>query len=75
MTSAVARPRQATEGRATGGPAGGCIRPKWLDLGVDFDTLAKAGSINGQRRHDNPGRKTTAWSTSAKFFMAFSQDE
>ena len=31
----------------TGGPAGGCIPAKWLDLRIDYDTLAKAGSIMG----------------------------
>ena len=31
----------------TGGPSGGCIPEKFLDLGVDFDELAKVGSIMG----------------------------
>ncbi len=29
----------------TGGPGGGCIPEKFLDLGMDFDELAKVGSI------------------------------
>ena len=29
----------------TGGPSGGCIPEKFLDLGVDFDELTKVGSI------------------------------
>ncbi len=31
----------------TGGPSGGCIPEKLLDLGVDFDQLSKAGSMMG----------------------------
>ncbi len=31
----------------TGGPSGGCIPEKFLDLGVDFDELAKVGSMMG----------------------------
>ncbi|MFC2156012.1 NADH-ubiquinone oxidoreductase-F iron-sulfur binding region domain-containing protein [Acidobacteriota bacterium] len=31
----------------TGGPSGGCIPEKLLDLKVDFDELAKAGSMMG----------------------------
>ncbi|MDY6972486.1 MAG: NADH-ubiquinone oxidoreductase-F iron-sulfur binding region domain-containing protein [Thermodesulfobacteriota bacterium] len=31
----------------TGGPSGGCIPERFLDLGVDFDELAEVGSIMG----------------------------
>lgn len=31
----------------TGGPSGGCIPEKFLDFGVDFDELTKAGSMMG----------------------------
>lgn len=31
----------------TGGPSGGCIPERFLDLGVDFDELSKLGSIMG----------------------------
>jgi NADH:ubiquinone oxidoreductase subunit F (NADH-binding)/(2Fe-2S) ferredoxin len=31
----------------TGGPSGGCIPEQYLDLGVDFDELAKVGSMMG----------------------------
>ena len=31
----------------TGGPSGGCIPEELLDLPVDFDELAKAGSMMG----------------------------
>jgi NADH-quinone oxidoreductase subunit F len=31
----------------TGGPSGGCIPEQYLDMGVDFDELAKVGAIMG----------------------------
>jgi NADH:ubiquinone oxidoreductase subunit F (NADH-binding)/(2Fe-2S) ferredoxin/NAD-dependent dihydropyrimidine dehydrogenase PreA subunit len=31
----------------TGGPSGGCIPEQFLDMGVDFDELAKVGAIMG----------------------------
>jgi NADH:ubiquinone oxidoreductase subunit F (NADH-binding)/(2Fe-2S) ferredoxin/Pyruvate/2-oxoacid:ferredoxin oxidoreductase delta subunit len=58
----------------TGGPAGGCIPAKWTDLAVDFDTLAKAGSIMG-----SGGMiildEDDCMVDIAKYFMTFSQDE
>jgi NADH:ubiquinone oxidoreductase subunit F (NADH-binding)/(2Fe-2S) ferredoxin/NAD-dependent dihydropyrimidine dehydrogenase PreA subunit len=58
----------------TGGPAGGCIPAKWLDLAVDYDTLMKAGSIMG-----SGGMiildEDDCMVDIAKFFMTFSQDE
>ena len=58
----------------TGGPAGGCIPAKWADLAVDFDTLAKAGSIMG-----SGGMiildEDDCMVDIAKYFMTFSQDE
>ena len=58
----------------TGGPAGGCIPAKWIDLAVDYDTLAKAGSIMG-----SGGMivldEDDCMVDIAKFFMTFSQDE
>jgi NADH:ubiquinone oxidoreductase subunit F (NADH-binding)/(2Fe-2S) ferredoxin len=58
----------------TGGPAGGCIPAKWVDLAVDFDSLAKAGSIMG-----SGGMiildEDDCMVDIAKFFMTFSQDE
>ena len=58
----------------TGGPAGGCIPAAWLDTPVDFDTLAKAGSIMG-----SGGMivldETDCMVDIAQYFMAFSQDE
>lgn len=58
----------------TGGPAGGCIPAKWLDLGVDFDTLNQAGSIMG-----SGGMivldEDDCMVDIAKFYLSFSQDE
>jgi len=58
----------------TGGPAGGCLPAKWLDLAVDFDSLAQAGSIMG-----SGGMivldEDDCMVDIAKFFMTFSQDE
>jgi NADH:ubiquinone oxidoreductase subunit F (NADH-binding)/(2Fe-2S) ferredoxin/NAD-dependent dihydropyrimidine dehydrogenase PreA subunit len=58
----------------TGGPAGGCIPAKWIDTKVDYDTLAKAGSIMG-----SGGMivldEDDCMVDIAKFFLTFSQDE
>jgi NADH:ubiquinone oxidoreductase subunit F (NADH-binding)/(2Fe-2S) ferredoxin/NAD-dependent dihydropyrimidine dehydrogenase PreA subunit len=58
----------------TGGPAGGCIPAKDLDLEIDFETLGKAGSIMG-----SGGMilldEDDCMVDIAKFYTAFSQDE
>jgi NADH-quinone oxidoreductase subunit F len=58
----------------TGGPAGGCIPAKMLDLRADFDSLAKAGSIMG-----SGGMivldEDDCMVDIAQYFTAFSQDE
>jgi NADH:ubiquinone oxidoreductase subunit F (NADH-binding)/(2Fe-2S) ferredoxin/NAD-dependent dihydropyrimidine dehydrogenase PreA subunit len=58
----------------TGGPAGGCIPAKWLDLRIDYDTLAKAGSIMG-----SGGMivldEDDCMVDIAKFLVKFSEDE
>jgi NADH:ubiquinone oxidoreductase subunit F (NADH-binding)/(2Fe-2S) ferredoxin/NAD-dependent dihydropyrimidine dehydrogenase PreA subunit len=65
------RPLKAIQ---TGGPAGGCIPAKWIDLEIDYDTLTKAGSIMG-----SGGMiildEADCMVDIAKFFMTFSQDE
>lgn len=58
----------------TGGPSGGCIPTEHLDLPVDYESLAKVGSIMGS------GGLIVMDSTSkmvevAKFFMQFCMDE
>jgi ferredoxin len=54
--------------------AGGCIPEKWFDLRIDYDTLAKAGSIMG-----SGGMivldETDCMVDIAKFFVKFSEDE
>lgn len=58
----------------TGGPSGGCI-PSWMiDLEVDYESLAKAGSIMG-----SGGMvildETDCMVSIAKFFLEFTQKE
>ncbi|NWF75721.1 MAG: CBS domain-containing protein [Nitrospirae bacterium] len=58
----------------TGGPSGGCIPEKYLDLPVDFDSLNKVGSIMGSggmvvMDEDN------CMVDVAKFFLSFTQSE
>jgi len=58
----------------TGGPSGGCIPEQHLDLPVDFDSLAKVGSIMGSggmvvMDDDN------CMVDVAKFFLSFTQAE
>ena len=58
----------------TGGPAGGCIPARMLDLPIDFDTLAQAGSIMG-----SGGMivldEADCMVDIARFFVKFSEDE
>jgi bidirectional [NiFe] hydrogenase diaphorase subunit len=58
----------------TGGPSGGCIPKEFLDLPVDYESLATVGSIMGS------GGMIVMDSTSnmvevAKYFMEFCKDE
>ncbi|HTR80505.1 MAG TPA: NuoF family protein [Bacteroidota bacterium] len=58
----------------TGGPSGGCIPKEFLDLPVDYESLATVGSIMGS------GGLIVMDSTSnmvevAKYFMEFCKDE
>jgi NADH-quinone oxidoreductase subunit F/NADP-reducing hydrogenase subunit HndC len=58
----------------TGGPSGGCIPEQYLDLPVDYDSLAKVGSIMGSGGmvvldEDN------CMVDIAKFFLSFTQAE
>ncbi|MBI5663626.1 MAG: NADH-quinone oxidoreductase subunit NuoF [Nitrospirae bacterium] len=58
----------------TGGPSGGCIPAKHLDLPVDFDSLASVGSMMGSGSMvvvDD----TTCMVDLAKFFISFTQHE
>jgi bidirectional [NiFe] hydrogenase diaphorase subunit len=58
----------------TGGPSGGCIPAEFLDTPVDFESLAKLGSIMGSGGMvvmDD----TTNMVEIAKFYMEFCKDE
>lgn len=58
----------------TGGPAGGCIPLEKIDTPVDYDTLLNVGSIMGSGGMIVMD-ETKCMVDTAKFFMAFSQDE
>ena len=58
----------------TGGPSGGCIPAQYLDLPVDYESLATVGSIMGSGGlivMDSTSRMVDV----ARFFMEFSVDE
>jgi NADH-quinone oxidoreductase subunit F/NADP-reducing hydrogenase subunit HndC len=58
----------------TGGPSGGCIPEKFLDLPVDFDSLRKVGSIMGSGGMVVMDEDDCMVDV-AKFFLSFTQAE
>ncbi|UCD48615.1 MAG: NADH-quinone oxidoreductase subunit NuoF [Phycisphaerales bacterium] len=58
----------------TGGPSGGCLPEEYLDTPIDYDSLAKAGSIMG-----SGGMividEDSCMVDIAKFFLEFTQNE
>ena len=58
----------------TGGPSGGCIPEQFLDLGVDFDELAKVGSIMGSGGMIVMDQDTCMVDL-ARYFLDFLKDE
>jgi NADH:ubiquinone oxidoreductase subunit F (NADH-binding)/Pyruvate/2-oxoacid:ferredoxin oxidoreductase delta subunit len=62
------------KGIQTGGPSGGCIPAKMFDLKVDYDSLAKAGSIMGSGGMIVMDENTCMVDV-AKYFMNFLKDE
>ncbi|MEJ2181928.1 MAG: NADH-quinone oxidoreductase subunit NuoF [Nitrospirota bacterium] len=58
----------------TGGPSGGCIPEKYLDMPVDFDSLWKAGSMMGSGGMVVMD-ETTCMVDVAKYFLSFTQSE
>jgi NADH:ubiquinone oxidoreductase subunit F (NADH-binding)/(2Fe-2S) ferredoxin len=58
----------------TGGPSGGCLPEEYLDTPIDYESLAKAGSIMG-----SGGMividEDSCMVDIAKFFLEFTQDE
>jgi NADH-quinone oxidoreductase subunit F len=58
----------------TGGPSGGCLPVEQFDLPVDFDTLAKAGSMVGSGGMVVMDERTCMVDV-AGYFLRFLQDE
>ncbi len=58
----------------TGGPSGGCIPAEQLDLPIDYDTLAKAGSIMGSGGMIIMDEETCMVDV-ARYFLNFTQEE
>jgi ferredoxin len=58
----------------TGGPSGGCLPESLLDTPVDFETLAKVGSIMGSGGMVVVD-KDTCMVDIARYFIAFCRDE
>ncbi|MEW5692622.1 MAG: NADH-quinone oxidoreductase subunit NuoF [Candidatus Hydrogenedentota bacterium] len=58
----------------TGGPSGGCIPEKMLDLQIDYESLLQAGSIMGSGGMIVMDEKTCMVDI-AKYFLKFLQDE
>jgi bidirectional [NiFe] hydrogenase diaphorase subunit len=58
----------------TGGPSGGCIPEQFLDMPVDYDSLAKVGSIMGSGGMIIMD-ETSCMVDVAKYFMEFCMSE
>jgi Na+-translocating ferredoxin:NAD+ oxidoreductase RNF subunit RnfB len=58
----------------TGGPSGGCIPEQKLNLPIDYDTLAKAGSIMGSGGMIVMDEDTCMVDV-ARYFLNFTQEE
>ena len=58
----------------TGGPSGGCIPADMMDLPIDYDTLAQAGSIMGSGGMIVMDEDTCMVDV-ARYFLRFTQDE
>ncbi|HAR63801.1 MAG: NADH-quinone oxidoreductase subunit F [Candidatus Margulisiibacteriota bacterium] len=58
----------------TGGPSGGCLPSQYLDTPIDYDSLAKAGSIMGSGGMIVMDDSTCMVDV-AKYFLDFTQNE
>ncbi|UCD62752.1 MAG: FAD-dependent oxidoreductase, partial [Candidatus Zixiibacteriota bacterium] len=58
----------------TGGPSGGCIPARMFDIPIDYDSLAKAGSIMGSGGMIVMDEDTCMVDV-ARYFMGFLKDE
>ena len=65
---------KAFKAAQTGGPSGGCIPAQFLDLPVDYESLATVGSIMGSGGLIVMD-ETSCMVDVAKFFMSFCKDE
>ncbi|MCC6444887.1 MAG: NADH-quinone oxidoreductase subunit NuoF [Armatimonadetes bacterium] len=65
---------KAFKAAQTGGPSGGCLPENCLDLSVDYESLAAAGSIVGSGGMIVMDEDTCMVDI-AKFFLEFTQDE
>ena len=74
MTSAAAFPSGKFKAAQTGGPSGGCIPEQFLDMPVDYESLAKIGSIMGSGGLIVMD-ETSCMVDVARFFMEFCMDE
>jgi NADH:ubiquinone oxidoreductase subunit F (NADH-binding)/(2Fe-2S) ferredoxin/NAD-dependent dihydropyrimidine dehydrogenase PreA subunit len=66
--------KTAVKAVQTGGPSGGCIPASMFDLTIDYDSLAKAGSIMGSGGMIVMDEGTCMVDV-ARYFMAFLKDE
>ncbi|HVN24978.1 MAG TPA: FAD-dependent oxidoreductase [Syntrophorhabdales bacterium] len=57
-----------------GGPSGGCLPPKYLDLPIDYESLTQAGSMMGSGGMIVMDERTCMVDI-ARFFLAFTEDE
>jgi len=58
----------------TGGPSGGCLPPEFLDFPMDYESLAKAGSIMGSGGLVIMDEDTCMVDV-ARYFLTFTQEE
>jgi NADH-quinone oxidoreductase subunit F len=57
-----------------GGPSGGCLPPRYLDLQIDYESLTQVGSMMGSGGMIVMDEKTCMVDI-ARFFLSFTQDE
>ena len=65
---------KALKGVQTGGPSGGCVPTRLMDLPIDYESLAEAGSIMGSGGLVVMDEDTCMVDL-ARYFLAFTQDE
>ncbi len=66
--------RKALKAVQTGGPSGGCLPAEKMELGVDYESLAEAGSIMGSGGLVVLDEDTCVVDI-AKYFLSFTQEE